>query len=93
MLDPEQKFSSVFDRLSKMHQRGQKRGTMMSQQPTDAFRNAKEYHQIIASGKCLNGNNIIFQHHNDPEITISALKVYLDRKMPNGALPGMQWSP
>lgn len=48
----------------------------MSQQPTDAFRNAKKYHQIIASGKCLNGNNIIFQHHNDPEITINAVKVY-----------------
>lgn len=90
MLGPEQKFSSVFDTFKDAPKRSEERN---NDEPTDAFRNAKKYRQIIASGKCLNGNNIIFQHHNDPEITISALKVYLDRKMTNGALPGMQWSP
>lgn len=60
--------------------------------------NVEKYRQVlichaIPSGKCLIGNDFIFQHDNNPKHTANAVKSYLERKTADKTLTVMDRPP
>ena len=65
---------------------------------SDGKMNARKYRKIlihlaIASGKCLTGNDFIFQQDNNPKCTALKVKSYLEQKEQSRNVQVMKWAP
>ena len=49
-------------------------------------------HHAVPVGKALIGNNLVFQHDNDPKHTARVIKKYLENKKRDGSLTVLNWS-